>query len=65
MTELSNGKKKLTMIMRLSSDVKMGEMVTHTQKFVPRYSGERKMVATFSSRELVDVVGSRPIHVRD
>lgn len=46
-------------------DVKMGEMVTHTQKFVPRYSGERKMVATFSSRELVDVVGSRPIHVRD
>lgn len=46
-------------------DVKMGEMVSHTQKFIPRQSGERKMVATFNSRELVDVVGSRPFHVRD
>jgi transglutaminase 1 len=43
----------------------MGEMVSHTQKFVPRQSGERKLVATFNSRELVDVIGSRPLHVRD
>jgi transglutaminase 1 len=46
-------------------DVKMGEMVSHVQKFTPRQSGERKLVATFSSRELIDVLGSRPVHVRD
>ena len=47
------------------SDVKMGEMVSHVQKFTPRQSGERKLVATFSSRELIDVIGSRPVLVRD
>jgi transglutaminase 1 len=46
-------------------DVKMGEMVSHVQKFTPRQSGERKLVATFNSRELIDVIGSRPVHVRD
>jgi len=46
-------------------DVKMGEMVSHVQKFTPRQSGERKLVATFSSRELIDVIGSRPVLVRD
>jgi len=46
-------------------DVKMGEMVSHVQKFIPRQSGERKLVATFSSRELIDVIGSRPVLVRD
>lgn len=43
----------------------MGEMVSHVQKFIPRQSGERKLVATFSSRELIDVIGSRPVLVRD
>ena len=43
----------------------MGEMVSHVQKFTPRQSGERKLVATFSSRELIDVIGSRPVLVRD
>ena len=47
------------------SDVKMGEMVSHVQKFTPRHSGERKMVVTFNSRELIDVIGSKPILVRD
>ena len=46
-------------------DVKVGEMVSHTHKFIPRQSGDRKLVATFNSRELVDVVGSRPIHIRE
>jgi len=46
-------------------DVKMGEMVSHVQKFTPRHSGERKMVVTFNSRELIDVIGSKPILVRD
>ena len=47
------------------SDVKMGEMVSHVQKFTPRHSGERKIVVTFNSRELIDVVGSKQILVRD
>jgi len=46
-------------------DVKMGEMVSHVQKFTPRHNGERKMVVTFNSRELIDVVGSKQILVRD
>ena len=47
------------------SDVKMGEMVNHVQKFIPRHSGDRKIVVTFNSRELVDIVGSKPVPVRD
>nr|CAH0102530.1 unnamed protein product [Daphnia galeata] len=46
-------------------DVKPGEMISFVQKFMPRFNGERKLVATFNSRELGDIVGSRPIHVRD
>merc|ERR1712137_1500164 len=46
-------------------DVKMGEMVSHVQKFIPRSSGDRKIVVTFNSRELVDVVSSKPVPVRD
>jgi transglutaminase 1 len=46
-------------------DVRSGEMVSHVQKFSPRQSGERKLVATFNSRELIDIIGSRPVHVRD
>lgn len=47
------------------SDVKPGEMISYVQKFIPRFSGERKLVATFNSREFGDIVGSRPFHVRD
>ena len=43
----------------------MGEMVNHVQKFIPRHSGDRKIVVTFNSRELVDIVGSKPVPVRD
>jgi len=46
-------------------DVKPGEMISFVQKFTPRFSGERKLVATFNSRELGDIMGCRPIHVRD
>ncbi|XP_046444079.1 hemocyte protein-glutamine gamma-glutamyltransferase-like isoform X1 [Daphnia pulex] len=46
-------------------DVKPGEMISFVQKFMPRFNGERKLVATFNSRELGDIIGSRPIHVRD
>lgn len=46
-------------------DVKPGEMISYVHKFIPRFNGERKLVATFNSRELGDIVGSRPIHVRD
>ncbi|XP_057379991.1 hemocyte protein-glutamine gamma-glutamyltransferase-like [Daphnia carinata] len=46
-------------------DVKPGEMISFVQKFLPRFSGERKLVGTFNSRELGDIIGSRPIHVRE
>ncbi|KAK4021474.1 hypothetical protein OUZ56_003389 [Daphnia magna] len=46
-------------------DVKPGEMISFFEKFLPRFSDERKRVATFNSRELGDIVGSRPIHVRE
>jgi len=46
-------------------DVKGGEMVSQVQKFIPRQSGDRKIVVTFNSRELVDVVGCKPVSVRD
>ncbi|EFX71341.1 hypothetical protein DAPPUDRAFT_111732 [Daphnia pulex] len=46
-------------------NVKPGEMISFAQKFIPRFNGERKLIATFNSRELGDIVGSRPIHVRD
>jgi len=46
-------------------DVKMGEIVSHVQKFTPKLSGDRKIVVTFSSNELVDVVGSKQVSVRD
>jgi transglutaminase 1 len=40
-------------------------MISFAHKFLPRFSGERKLVASFNSRELGDIIGSRPIHVRD
>ena len=46
-------------------DVRTGEMVSHTQKFIPRQGGERKLVVVFNSRELIDVFGSKTIVVRD
>jgi len=46
-------------------DVKMGEMVSHVQKFTPRHSGDRKIVVSFNSRELIDVIGSKVVPVRD
>ena len=49
----------------VNRDVKPGEMVNHTQKFIPRQAGERNLVTTFNSRELIDVVGSKPLVVRD
>ena len=55
----------LIQVILFASDVKPGEMISFAQKFIPRFNGERKLVATFNSRELGDIVGSRLIHVRD
>lgn len=40
-------------------------MISFVHKFIPRWSGERKLVACFNSRELGDIMGSRPVLVRD
>lgn len=41
------------------------ETFSYTQTFVPRASGERRLVACFASRQLQDVVGQRPVVVRE
>lgn len=37
-----------------NSEIKQGELISVVQKFTPRSIGERKLVATFNSRELGD-----------
>lgn len=45
-------------------DVKPGEFVTYSDKFLPRRNGERKIVASFSSRQLDEINGSTTVNVR-
>ncbi|XP_071448771.1 hemocyte protein-glutamine gamma-glutamyltransferase-like [Hetaerina americana] len=46
-------------------DVKPGELVTFTERFFPRKSGQRKIVATFDSKQLTEINGSTTITVSD
>jgi len=51
--------------MRVEKEVRPGEVFSHSQSMVPRTSGERRMVATFTSRQLVDIVGQKPVMVHE
>lgn len=45
-------------------DVKPGEFVNYQDKFVPRRHGERRIVVTFSSRQLDEIFGCTTVNVR-
>lgn len=50
---------------RINREVRPRETFTYSQTFVPRRSGDRRLVATFTSRQLHDVTGSRKMTIRD
>ncbi|OWR44549.1 putative transglutaminase [Danaus plexippus plexippus] len=45
-------------------DVKPGELVSYQEKFVPTRQGESRIVVTFSSREIDDIIGCTAVTVR-
>merc|ERR1712212_1131075 len=44
---------------RIVREVRPRELFTYTHTFVPRKAGERRLVASFASRQLSDVIGQR------
>ncbi|KAG8239170.1 hypothetical protein J437_LFUL018944, partial [Ladona fulva] len=44
-------------------DVKPGELVTFMERFFPQKSGNRKIVATFNSKQLTEITGSTNVKV--
>ncbi|XP_018014264.1 hemocyte protein-glutamine gamma-glutamyltransferase isoform X2 [Hyalella azteca] len=50
---------------RIDREVRPHEVFSYTHTFTPRAAGERRLVACFASRQLQDVVGQRPVVVRD
>lgn len=48
----------------IEADVPAKGKFTHTMRFLPRIHGERKLIATFNSKELFDVGGTKTIQVK-
>ncbi|XP_073987907.1 hemocyte protein-glutamine gamma-glutamyltransferase-like [Rhodnius prolixus] len=46
-------------------DISPGEVYSYTESFHPRRPGETKIVATFTSKQLVDVIGSATVMVNN
>lgn len=46
-------------------DVEPGATVKLETKITPKVSGDQKLIATFTSRELVDIVGSTVVKVSE
>lgn len=44
-------------------DCRPGELVSFTEMFIPRRPGDRKLVATFTSRQISDITGSQTVLV--
>ncbi|XP_013781493.1 hemocyte protein-glutamine gamma-glutamyltransferase isoform X3 [Limulus polyphemus] len=44
-------------------DIQPGEVAVHTVRLIPQKPGPRKIVATFSSRQLIQIVGSKQVEV--
>ncbi|XP_054164848.1 hemocyte protein-glutamine gamma-glutamyltransferase-like [Oppia nitens] len=44
-------------------DIQPGESIAHSLRFVPQRPGPRTIVVVFHSRQLIDVVGSKPVNV--
>lgn len=47
----------------MNRDVEVGEELRYTHGFIPRRSGSQRLVATFTSKELIDIGGSSVIEV--
>lgn len=47
------------------SDVGPEQTMTHVETLVPRKAGPRKITALFTSRQLIEVTGSKQIVVED
>ncbi|XP_076318292.1 hemocyte protein-glutamine gamma-glutamyltransferase-like [Tachypleus tridentatus] len=45
-------------------DISPGETVTHGEKLVPQKAGLRKICVTFSSRQLIQLMGSKQVEVK-
>ncbi|CAG0922034.1 unnamed protein product [Notodromas monacha] len=45
-------------------DITPRENVVHTEKFTPKREGKRKIVATFASKQLIDITGSTSVMVK-
>jgi len=50
---------------RLNRDVRPGEPFSYTMNFIPRRGGERRLVASFTSRQLQDITGQTNFDVRE
>ncbi|XP_071533405.1 hemocyte protein-glutamine gamma-glutamyltransferase-like [Panulirus ornatus] len=50
---------------RVNREVRPKETFTYSQTFVPRKAGDHRLVASFVSRQLRDVTGSRRLTIRD
>jgi len=50
---------------RLNREVRPREIFTYTHSFVARLAGDRRVVACFTSRQLADVVGHKPLTVHE
>ncbi|XP_076358811.1 hemocyte protein-glutamine gamma-glutamyltransferase-like [Tachypleus tridentatus] len=44
-------------------DIKPGESITHNEKLVPQQPGSKTIFVTFSSRQLIQLMGSKHIEV--
>ncbi|ODN01465.1 Hemocyte protein-glutamine gamma-glutamyltransferase [Orchesella cincta] len=44
-------------------DIEIEEELRYTHRFIPKSAGSQRLVATFSSKELIDIVGSSVIEV--
>lgn len=49
---------------KIDSVVPPKGVFSHTVQFLPRIHGERKIIATFNSKELFDIVGSKTVDVK-
>jgi len=50
---------------RIVREVRPRENFSYSHTFVPRKSGERRLVASFASRQLSDVIGQRSVVVKE
>ncbi|XP_045617264.1 hemocyte protein-glutamine gamma-glutamyltransferase [Procambarus clarkii] len=51
-------------VIKIENDVPAKGLFTHTINFLPRIHGERKIIASFNSKELFDIAGAKSVIVQ-